>query len=1162
MHWLMMCPELFAKVEWYETVGFKWLAVLATIGVCYGLGIMLANALRMKEYGWKIGVILASLGVVPVVIWARWPPNLGVDLHGGMILIYQVDERATITTDTPDDGTDPTTTLTGRRGRRGRNGNAAGVNMGTLVSQITRRINPGGTLEIKVRQYGERQIEIIIPETDPDEVLRIKRLIEKAGVLEFLIVADNVRDNDLIELSATESERDQTFVVKNRGKQGEQTVGRWVKVGRELNETSGVHPLKVQVAHRTIRDARTKIRISVPSNVISQQDKNGVLFAKWLEDKGHDEVEVLMVHDEKLRITGNELSSVTSAFDEYAKPCVNFTMTAVGGGLMAKLTSANTPDPSTRHERHLGIVLDEELLSAPTIQSVISDQGRITGQFTNKEVQELVGILRGGSLSAVLIKEPVNENPIGPELGADTIRKGALSSGIALVGVLLFMMIYYRFSGVVAVWTLLINLWIMMAVMVLFHATFTLAGIAGIVLTMGMALDANVLIFERIREELARGAALRMALRNGFSRAMGTIIDSNLTTLITAVALYVIGTDQIRGFAVTLILGILLSMYAAIFCARVVFDIGERKKWITKLTMYKLFDVTNINFMGMWKPATIASLAIIVAGLAGTYFRGQEILSIDFTGGTAVHIKLKEPMPVDQVRAKLNNAFNKEGEKVGKTLEFNLVNVPMQGEVPETVFKVDSTLTDVDQLKKVIAEEFTNPETSLSLLVQNSLTFDPQSLKTELISTPVAPEKTPAGTNDTEFVPSSETKKPEKTEPKNTEPEKTDPDKKEPEKKDPEKTEPEKTDGAALRLETDDSRLFVAQVEQEKPGVENQPENKPREEDKPADSKKEEPADPEAAKPDPAESEEPKTQGDATRPEQGSESRYATEVVLSFEQPVGRDLLRDEIKLAAEKLGIHLIDSNIILRTADPETEGTAEVTGVTKRKSWKARIAVAEPEARRILDSLKLDVAQKIYWPSWNKIGGSIAGKMQRVAFFALLVSCLGMIAYIWFRFEKLMYGLAAVVAVVHDVFITLAAIALSHWLSGVLGFAGIEDFKIGMIEMAAFLTIIGYSINDKIVVFDRIREVRGKNPHINRDMINLSLNQTLARTLLTGLSVMIVLVILYFFGGQGLHGFAFALWIGVVAGTYSSIFIATPLLLWMARFDKTAQAKSRAAA
>jgi SecD/SecF fusion protein len=270
--------------------------------------------------------------------------------------------------------------------------------------------------------------------------------------------------------------------------------------------------------------------------------------------------------------------------------------------------------------------------------------------------------------------------------------------------------------------------------------------------------------------------------------------------------------------------------------------------------------------------------------------------------------------------------------------------------------------------------------------------------------------------------------------------------------------------------------------------------------------------------------------------------------------------LRDEIKVVAEKLGITLLDSNVILRSADPTKEG--EVTGVTKRLAWKVRLSVDEAEARKILESLRNDVSQKIYWPSWNKIGGSIAGKMQRVAFFALFASCIGMIAYIWFRFEKLMYGLASVVAVIHDVFITLAAIALSHWLYGFLGFAGIEDFKIGMIEMAAFLTIIGYSINDKIVVFDRIREVRGKNPHINREMINQSINQTLARTMLTGLSVMIVLVILYFFGGQGLHGFAFALWIGVVSGTYSSVFIATPLLLWMARFDKTAQAKTRAAA
>jgi SecD/SecF fusion protein len=178
------------------------------------------------------------------------------------------------------------------------------------------------------------------------------------------------------------------------------------------------------------------------------------------------------------------------------------------------------------------------------------------------------------------------------------------------------------------------------------------------------------------------------------------------------------------------------------------------------------------------------------------------------------------------------------------------------------------------------------------------------------------------------------------------------------------------------------------------------------------------------------------------------------------------------------------------------------------------------------------------------------------------MVVSCLGIVAYVWFRFEKLMYGLAAIIATIHDVFAMLAAIALSHWVYGFLGFAGIEDFKINMIEVAAFLTIIGYSLNDTVVVFDRIREVKGKSPTINGDLVNISVNQTLSRTILTSLTTLIVIVILYIFGGQSLRGFSFALMVGVITGTYSSIFIAAPILLWMSRFGKTAQVRTKAAA
>ena len=179
--------------------------------------------------------------------------------------------------------------------------------------------------------------------------------------------------------------------------------------------------------------------------------------------------------------------------------------------------------------------------------------------------------------------------------------------------------------------------------------------------------------------------------------------------------------------------------------------------------------------------------------------------------------------------------------------------------------------------------------------------------------------------------------------------------------------------------------------------------------------------------------------------------------------------------------------------------------------------------------------------------MGGQIAGETSNQAILAIVASLIGIVAYVWIRFQNLAFGLAAVVALVHDVLIVLGAIAISHWLAGVLGIIGIDKFKISLEIIAALLTVIGYSLNDTIVVFDRIREVRGKRTEITAEMIDTSISQTLSRTILTSVTTFIVVFILYWFGGDAIHGFAFALVIGVIVGTYSSIFVASPALLWL---------------
>ena len=214
---------------------------------------------------------------------------------------------------------------------------------------------------------------------------------------------------------------------------------------------------------------------------------------------------------------------------------------------------------------------------------------------------------------------------------------------------------------------------------------------------------------------------------------------------------------------------------------------------------------------------------------------------------------------------------------------------------------------------------------------------------------------------------------------------------------------------------------------------------------------------------------------------------------------------------------------------------------------SWTLQLSNPPDQAAQILQKLETKLSATPVWLAANQIGTSVAGDKTRMALVALVASLIGIIAYLWVRFEHLSYGLAAVIAVLHDVLVTIGAIAVSYWLKDVLGFLQVEEFKISLSVVAAILTIIGYSLNDTIVIFDRIREVKGKSPHLTVDIINTSINQTLSRTILTSLTVLIVVVILYFFGGQGIHGFAYALVVGVIAGSYSTIFIASPILLWL---------------
>ncbi|HXI12276.1 MAG TPA: protein translocase subunit SecD [Thermoanaerobaculia bacterium] len=263
-------------------------------------------------------------------------------------------------------------------------------------------------------------------------------------------------------------------------------------------------------------------------------------------------------------VTGRDLKTARVDKGRLGEPIISFSLTPDGGRKFAALTGANI-------NRGLAIVLDNKVKSAPNINSQIEDQGIIEGRFTQQESSDLALILRSGALPASMTT--LEERTVGPSLGSDSIRAGVTAALIGFALLILTVIVYYRGAGINAVIALFLNLIILLGMMAYFRATLTLPGIAGIILTLGMAIDSNVLVFERIREELREGKTVRAAIDNGFSRAFGTIIDTHLTTIISALFLFQFGTGPIKGFAVTLLIGLAASVFTAFFVSRVIFDI-------------------------------------------------------------------------------------------------------------------------------------------------------------------------------------------------------------------------------------------------------------------------------------------------------------------------------------------------------------------------------------------------------------------------------------------------------------------------------------------------------------------------------------------------------------------------------------------------------------
>lgn len=1046
------------------------LSAAAVLILPFIAGNFLAKSLKMPTYGTRFGFILLAITASGVTLANKFP-SLGIDLSGGTILVYELDPEKQAA-------------VIESGGQR--------ITSEDLVGPLTRRINPAGTQEIVIRPYGEQQIEIIIPEKDPDAVERIKGLVEEAGQLRFAILANQFDHQTLINEAIEQAESTQPGVATKDmvGSPEDSLYGIWARIGFEEKETDGIRPMLVPISGALARNPRTGAILNVPPEARAGDET--VSVARWLQTQDFDNIEVLMVINPKLDILGEDLAYAASTFDEKGAPAVAFTLTDMGSGRFRALTTNNAPDGS--RTRQLGIVLDDELLSAPSIQEPMNKNGRITGNFTRDQVDSLVQILKAGQLPATVTKQPIAENEVGATLGADTRTKGLYSIAISLGLVLVFILVYYRFAGVVACIALVMNMAMILATMVFINQPLTLPGLAGLVLTVGMSVDANVLIFERIREELNKGAKARMAIRNGFARATTTIIDANLTTLITAIVLYAIGTDQIRGFAVTLILGILYSMFTAIYVSRTIFDLAERRGFLSLGMSDGVNSIRSafagggqFNFISKGKVTLTLSAILVVCGLAALFARGQSILDIDFAGGSSVQFRVDEPTKADEIREIMNKAV---AASDNSSVQFTVNGVSMEGTEEGTVFKIDSSVERVEDLKRVIQEGFAASE-SVGLVTY---------------SVDITPADLPGAT-------------PEDAAPEAEETSSSDP------------AEPSETSTSQWQSVDNGVMLVVAQADDEEEAAA---------EETNADDAAE------------TEADAPETDGPKMEAREFPGLAFSTsDISLGIKGAEGvavknEEGLIDSIVDAAESAGVPINKDGIVVKPIGEDIEAWSPGSTLAFPQ-WRVQLPLGGDNAIKVMAEMEKQLDSDPVWISSSAVGARVAGDMISRAFGALFASLLCIIGYIWFRFQRVIYGFAAVVALLHDVAITLGAIAISYWVADALGFLLIDPFKISLTVVAALLTIIGYSLNDTIVVFDRIRETKGKAPRLTGEMINTSINQTLSRTLLTSLTTLIVVVLLYAFGGEGIHAFAFALVIGVIVGTYSSVFVASPVLLWL---------------
>lgn len=855
-----------------------------------------------------------------------------------------------------------------------------------VIEVIRRRIDSYGLKEPRIQQVGRDSILIQIPGFDASDVAHVKDIITKIGRLEFRLVAHPEKDAAAL-ADAT--------AAKERG-EAPPEGWHWYKMTRTDEQT------------------------------------------------GEEKTSELLIKDQ-IELTGEGIDRVGITRDQQQGD--------LGVALDFKDQSAFYEVSSQNVGRQLAIILDDvrnqagelvqqgTLHSAPVIQEAILGNARISGGFTEKSANDLKNVLQSGSLKAPLEEESTQY--VGPYQGRQAIEKGLNSAMYGFLAVVVFMALYYLKAGLVADFALCLNLLLLMAFMASRGATLTLPGIAGIILTAGMAVDANILIFERIREEYEgmKDKPLIKCVRDGHAKALSTIIDSNLTTLITGIILYIFGTGPVKGFAVTLSYGLIISMFTAVVVTKLVFEAFEKMGWLKSLPMLRLIPQNpHIPFMKMRNFFVVTSTIIVIASLIYFFFGPGRRMGIEFSSGTLVEINLAQPAMRDALDSKLEQAGFK---------DYEVQEIAAKRELGAASRSYAIRLRTVPTVEITELKRIADADATSSAIASVNREVDAVEMESRL---------TAAGAK------SPKVKALEKTGVKFV------------------------YEVRSLDLSEQDlaehiravfgSELITSDI---KKALDN-PETRLA------------------------------SEGIQVVSEEGGRLNMKLNLAAPIQPAALQTLLEERIqgtKVVAEK---PLPDGSADQFSVDTRAGSLAEIKDTLKL----AKIGTLEPIG------------------SVTTIHPSVARELTVKAVIAVVLALFAIVAYVWFRFE-FRFGIAAVLALVHDVSLTLGALALT-------------GREISLTIIAAILTIIGYSLNDTIVIFDRIRE----NRRIVRkteflDIIDSSVNQTLSRSALTSLTTFISTLCLYIWGGPAIEDFAFAMLVGIIVGSYSTVFIASPILLLM---------------